>query len=198
MIKLNNLCQDKPYLIFKDKYYQALGANQMNIEAVSIASFNNISKEVDSRFVNLKFINGNEFIFFSNYNSPKSLAFNSHNQISALFFWSSINIQIRIKANITKTPRKFNLEYFIKRDKKKNALAICSDQSKPTQSYEDVQRKFKKSLDLDNLQDCPEYWGGYSFIPYYFEFWKGHESRLNKREIYEMKNNCWDEYILEP
>ena len=39
------------------------------------------------RFVNLKFIDNDKFIFFTNYNSPKSLAFETHNQISGLFFW---------------------------------------------------------------------------------------------------------------
>ena len=44
----------------------------------------------------------------------------------------------------------------------------------------------------------PNFWGGYSFIPYYFEFWEGHESRLNKRDVYEMKSNEWEHGILQP
>ena len=35
-----------------------------------------------------------------------------------------------------------------------------------------------------NLFDRPSNWGGYSFKPYYFEFWEGHKSRLNKRNVY--------------
>jgi pyridoxine/pyridoxamine 5'-phosphate oxidase len=31
--------------------------------------------EVDSRYVNLKFISNDEFIFFSNYDSPKASSF---------------------------------------------------------------------------------------------------------------------------
>ena len=66
---------------------------------------NNKANEVDSRYVNLKFITNDEFIFFSNYDSPKASAFNSHNQIAALLYWSSINVQIRMKAKIKKTSR---------------------------------------------------------------------------------------------
>ena len=40
----------------------------------------------------------------------------------------------------------------------------------------------------DNLDECPNDWGGFLFKPYYFEFWKGHESRLNERDVYEIKN----------
>ena len=102
MIQFNNLNQEKPYLLFEEKYNEALNAGQKVIEAISISSFNNQINEVDSRFVNLKFITNDEFIFFSNYKSPKASAFNSNNQIAALVYWSSINVQIRMKAKTIK------------------------------------------------------------------------------------------------
>ena len=103
-----------------------------------------------------------------------------------------------MKAKIKQTSKKSNMEYFAKRDIRKNALAISSNQSNKIASYEDVSKNYEKSLKKDNLEKCPEYWGGYSFIPYYFEFWEGHESRLNKREVYEKKNDKWDRFILQP
>ena len=198
MIEFFNLSQESPYLVLKRKYDDALSANQQNIEAISVSSYSTIFKEVNSRFVNLKFIDNNDFIFFSNYNSPKSQEFKGHNQITALFYWNSIKTQIRIKATIKKTTTSFNKEYFLNRSEKKNALAISSDQSKPISSFQLVQENYRKSLELINLKECPEYWGGYSFIPYYFEFWEGHDSRLNKREIYEMKEGNWKCLILQP
>ena len=198
MIQFNNLNQEIPYLIFKDKYNQALEANQFNIEAVCISSYSSEEKEVNARFVNLKFVNDKEFIFFSNYKSPKAKDFNSHTQITALIYWNSINVQVRMKAKIKQTSREFNLEYFAQRDIKKNALAISSNQSSQIASYEDVHKNYDKSLKVENLKECPEYWGGYSFTPYYIEFWEGHESRLNKRDIYEMKSDKWKHSILQP
>ena len=198
MIKFINISDELPYKIFKNRYEDAVRANQLIVEAVCISSYSSSNKEVNARFVNLKFVNEKEFIFFSNYDSPKSEDFKSHNQITALFHWSSTNVQIRMKAKINKTSREFNLKYFSGRDEKKNALAISSNQSKPISSYEKVSENYNKSLNNDNLKDCPEYWGGFSFVPYYFEFWEGHESRLNKREVYEMINDGWNQYILQP
>lgn len=39
MIKFNNLIQEIPYLILKDKYNKAIKAKQKNIEAISISSY---------------------------------------------------------------------------------------------------------------------------------------------------------------
>jgi pyridoxamine 5'-phosphate oxidase len=198
LITFNNISRETPYLILKEKFDQSLKANQENIEAISISSYSNDTKEVNSRFVNLKFIKEKEFIFFTNYDSCKSKDFNSHNQITALIFWNSINAQIRIKAKIKKTPIEFNKDYFKNRNPKKNALAISSDQSSPINSYEMVQNNYNNSLRLDNLKECPDSWGGFSFTPYYFEFWEGHESRLNKRDVYELNVNEWKHHILQP
>ena len=198
MIEFNNLNQEDPYMLFKKKYEHALKAGQKAIESISISSFNKEIAEVDSRYVNLKFISNDEFIFFSNYNSTKASSFNSHNQISALFFWSSINTQIRIKANIKKTSHEFNKQYFLQRSEEKNALAISSIQSSEIESYSQVIENYNKSLKNDDLKKCPEYWGGFSFTPYYFEFWEGHESRLNKRKVFNKIDDSWKQSFLQP
>ena len=198
MIQFNNLNQETPYLLFKEKYDEAVDAGQKGIEAISISSYNKEIAEVDSRYVNLKFITNDEFIFFSNYDSPKASAFNSHDQIAALVYWPSINAQIRMRAKIKKTSYDYNQKYFFDRSEEKNALAISSNQSKPIDSYNQVKENYNKSLKNDDLKKCPEFWGGYAFTPYYFEFWEGHESRLNKREAYEKSDDNWKHLILQP
>lgn len=198
MIKFNKLNQEAPFLLLREKYDLALEKGQKGIEAISISSYNKIENEVNSRFVNLKFVINDEFIFFSNYNSPKSVAFNSHNQIAALIYWSSINVQIRMIANIKKTSDEFNQKYFFDRAIEKNALAISSNQSKPISSFRQVKEDYQYSLKNDDLRKCPKYWGGYSFTPYAIEFWEGNELRLNKRNLYKKDKNAWNHYILQP
>jgi pyridoxamine 5'-phosphate oxidase len=198
MIQFNNLNPEIPYQLLKEKYDEALNAGQRGIEAISISSFNKEISEVDSRYVNLKIINNDEFIFFSNYGSPKALSFNSHNQIAALVYWPSINVQIRMRAKIKKTSNEYNQKYFFDRSEEKNALAISSNQSKKIGSFEQVKKNYNKSLKNDNLNKCPKYWGGYSFKPYEIEFWEGNEFRLNKRNLYTKDNTSWNHFILEP
>ena len=198
MIQFNNLNQEIPYQLLKEKYDEAVDERQKGIEAISISSYNKEINEVDSRYVNLKFINNDEFIFFSNYDSPKAFSFNSHDQIAALVYWPSINVQIRMRAKIKRTTDEFNQNYFFDRSEKKNALAISSNQSKQIDSYSQVIENYNRSLKSDDLKKCPEYWGGFSFTPYYFEFWEGHESRINKREVFEKIDGVWKHSFLQP
>ena len=199
MINISNISNKKPYQKFKDFYLNALKSEQLNIDAVCISSFSNSKREVNSRFVNLKIVDGEQFIFFSNYKSPKGIEFQEHDQISAAIFWNKVNVQIRIKANIKKITKEFNKIYFMNRDIKKNALAISSNQSEVVDSFDDVINNYKTALKTANLKDCPDYWGGYEFTPYSIEFWEGDENRLNKRELYTKNQiNDWSKIIIQP
>ncbi len=199
MIKFIDIKNEKPYTHFQSLYEQALANDQRGVEAISVSSYNQKLNEVEARYVNLKYIFKNEWIFFSNYNSPKAHQFKDHSQVSVLIFWASINTQIRIKALISKTSAEFSDEHFQGRTMEKNALAISSNQSKVIDSFDEVTKNFYRTLDAmtpDTVR--PDYWGGFSFIPYYFEFWQGHKNRLNKRHVFEQQDNQWIERLLQP
>ena len=198
MIEFINISNEAPYLKFIELYEIAHSKNQILIEAINISSYSRSSRQVNSRLVNLKFIDNKDFIFFSNYESDKAKEFSLHDQIAATIHWNKCNFQIRMKAKIKKTSAEFNQKYFFHRSEEKNALAISSNQSKPINSYNQVKENYNKSLSNDNLKKCPEYWGGFSFTPYYFEFWEGHESRLNKREVFNNIDGIWKHSFLQP
>lgn len=199
MIKIKNLNKKKPYRLFKDYLKKAIASNQPTVDAICISSFNKNKNEVSSRFVNLKYIYDEEWIFFSNYESNKADDFNTHDQISAIFYWNQTDVQIRIKANIFKTHSELSDEHFFSRSPKKNAIALSSQQSRLISSYEKVLNNFKNKLDDKNsLSVRPDNWGGYSFKPYYFEFWEGNEYRINKRQVFVKEGNSWKAYFLQP
>ena len=199
MINIDKINISEPYNVFRKYYEEARKKEQKIIEAISISSYDKKNSIVDSRFVNLKYVINDEWIFFSNYNSPKSMQFKSHEQISAVIFWNSINVQIRMKAKIKKTTPEFSNKHFQSREASKNLLAILSQQSEPTISYDDFLANYERNLSSNShIKTRPEYWGGFSFFPYYFEFWEGHSSRINKRKFYELKNQEWKSGFLQP
>jgi len=199
MIEISKINSAEPYKEFQKYYDYALSNKQSSIEAIVISSYNKTSNEVESRFVNLKYILNDEWIFFSNYNSNKSENFASHNQISALFYWNAIDVQIRIKAKIKRSSSELSDKHFDNRSREKNALAISSNQSKTIETYENVLSEYNKVIENKNKPlKRPDYWGGYSFKPYYFEFWQGHKSRINKREAFQLLDGDWHYSVLQP
>ena len=199
MINLEKISEKEPYKVFLDYHNAAKLNGQKNLEAISISSFNFENNQVESRYVNLKYIIDEEWIFFSNYNSKKASDFSSHDQISVLFYWDLLNVQIRIKAHIKKTDSAFSDFHYSKRNMSKNAIAVSSKQSKQIDSYDEVISNYQSALNnKDVLKKRPRYWGGYSFTPFYFEFWEGHEFRLNKRNIFHISDNEWKSFIIQP
>lgn len=198
MISFLNDSSSSPFLTIRKLYAQALEHKQDSINAICVSSYNASTNEVNSRLVNLKFVDNESFIFFTNYNSPKAIEFQSHNQVATVIFWSSINIQIRMRGTIAKTSKQYNEKYFYNRNKNKNALAISSNQSAVISTYDDVVSKYEAVKMKGNLLKCPNYWGGYSFMPNEIELWEGNESRLNKRNLYKKDNTSWSHFILEP
>lgn len=199
MISFINISDDKPYEYFLDYYEQAIESGQSAIQAIAISSFNSEKEEVNARFVNLKYIVDKEWIFFSNYNSQKSKDFKSCSQISGIFYWDSIDIQIRLKAKVFKTSSTFSDKHFASRSPEKNALAIASHQSQKIDSFEKVKKMYEENLNnKKEILKRPDYWGGYSFKPYFFEFWSGHKNRLNKRRAFTQTEDGWDSFLLQP
>jgi len=199
VIKFLKVNDSIPYKKFKDLYEEAFNLNQAYIEAISISSFNKLENEVDSRYVNLKYIDNEDWTFFSNYNSRKAKDFETHNQISATFFWDVINTQIRIKGHIKKSNTELSDKHFSSRSSKKNALAISSMQSSIVESYDDILNNYKKVFkSSQDLSIRPKYWGGYTFVPFFFEFWAGNSSRINYRQSFSKHCDSWIERILEP
>ena len=130
MIEFRTPSKQKPHILFREAYNKAMSANQNSVEAIVISSYSKELDMPDSRYVNLKIVDKENYIFFSNYESQKSAQFQSNNTISALIYWNNIDMQIRMKAIVSKTSKEFNNFILQKRSKRKNALAISSKQSK--------------------------------------------------------------------
>ena len=150
--------QDIPYKKFLDYYHKALDKDQAQIEAAVLSSYNSILNEVNSRFVNIKYLRDDKFIFFSNYQSNKAEDISSHDQISLLFFWNKINVQIRIKAIIQQCNAKDSDNHFALRKKEKNILATISRQSFFLESYDSLLNDFNKLNNEGKSLIRPDYW----------------------------------------
>ena len=185
---------------FIKKYYNAaLEKNELYADACCVSTISN-NTAPDSRFVNIKYIKDNQLIFFTNYNSKKSLQIAVNKSASLVFFWKQINVQIRMQGEISMTSHEFSDSHFQQRSFDKNVAAIISEQSRIAKSYEQIEESFnaaKKSFVNKSLKR-PKYWGGFKFNYKNLELWKGNDYRLNKRYFYEKIDNNWICNTLQP
>lgn len=200
MIDFDSHKDSPPLVKFKNFYKKAIKANQAYIEAASISTINSVDGYPDTRLVNIKYVKNNNFIFFSNYESVKGKDISNNNKSSCVFFWDSINVQIRIKGKIQKCTSKFSDTHFNTRTYEKNVLASSSSQSKIINNYDLVMQKYQSFYNkyYGKTLSRPKFWGGYEFKPEYYEFWEGNKNRINQRQAYICKDAVWSSYFLEP
>ena len=94
MINFLNSSHEKPYILFQSLYQKAIENGQKGVEAISVSSYNEPLKEVEARYVNLKYIDNNEWIFFSNYLSPKAISLSLMTKFPFLFIGQALILKL--------------------------------------------------------------------------------------------------------
>lgn len=146
-----------------------------------------------SRIVLLKDVEDGKFVFFTNYQSQKSQEIEANKNVELLFYWPQMYVQIHIAGIATKVDRAASEAYFKTRPRISQIGAWASQQSERIESYEVLERKFKKVEEQYKDQEipCPPNWGGFQIDPQMIEFWFGMDGRLHYRYVYEKSGAGW-------
>ena len=153
------------------------------------------------RVVLLKDILKDDFIFYTNLNSKKSLDLKENPKAEMCFYWKSVNRQIRINGTIKQVNNLIADKYFSSRDYESNIGAWASDQSKILKDRNELTKKieeYKKKYSINNLVPRPTSWSGWSLTPDNFEFWLRAENRIHERLKYKKIKNGWKKILLNP
>ena len=139
-----------------------------------------------SRVVLLKEFDENGLVFYTNYESNKAQQLAVNNRIAVLFFWQSLERQVRITGKVEKVPEHVSVDYFNSRPLDSRIGANTSPQSKQIESKEFLEKRFAqiKQQFGENVPK-PAQWGGYLIQPDTFEFWQGRPNRLHDRLHYK-------------
>ena len=170
---------------------------EANAFVLSTVSNNNIPS---SRVVLLKHFDQNGFVFYTNYESDKSIDISNNKFVSLNFYWPNLERQVRISGKASRISAEKSDTYFKSRPKESKIGALLSHQSEEIDLNYDFSERFQKIKDsLKNSEiKRPDNWGGIIIKPNFFEFWQGKPSRLHDRICYKIKENKWILYRLSP
>ena len=152
-----------------------------------------------SRVVLLKELTADSFVFFTNYEGHKAQQIAQNNRVSLVFFWPSLERQVRIEGVAEKMSEVLSAAYFKSRPLENQLGAWASPQSQLIRSKDFLEQQFEyyKQKFGDNIPK-PPHWGGYIVKPVSIEFWQGRASRLHDRLLFTVEGSEWKISRLAP
>lgn len=173
---------------------QALKAQVTEPYAMTLATANALGRP-HARTVLLRGADHKGFYFYTNYESQKGIDLVQNPYAELLFFWHSLEQQVRIGGRVEKISEQESIDYFRKRPRDSQIAAhVSTPQSGVIESREALYQRFEQLEQQFKNQDAldkPIFWGGYRLIPEYYEFWQGGSNRLHDRIRYALVVSDW-------
>jgi pyridoxamine 5'-phosphate oxidase len=198
VLNFNDLKHD-PMAQFEQWFDSATKNEPSEPNAMALATANEQGKP-SVRYILLKAYDHSGFIFFTNYESRKSIDINYNPWGALVFYWPVSQQQVRAEGKIVLLSESESDEYFNNRPHGSKIGAWASPQSKPIPNREYIEKlkeEYEKKYQ-NFMVPRPKYWGGYKLVPHTIEFWQGRPDRLHDRFEYRLKDGIWKKERLAP
>jgi pyridoxamine 5'-phosphate oxidase len=173
---------DEPLRLWQAWFDEAVKSEPRDPNAMSLATVDPDGMP-DVRTVLLKGIDERGFVFYTNTESQKGRELAANPKAGLLFYWKSLNRQVRVRGPVERvTPQEADA-YFATRPKQAQIGAWASQQSRPLES----RLAFEKAVALYAAKYAistvprPPHWSGYRIVPISIEFWHDRPFRLHDR-----------------
>jgi pyridoxamine 5'-phosphate oxidase len=152
------------------------------------------------RTVLLKGVDDRGFVFYTNYNSRKARELVATGRASLMFYWRSLERQVRVEGRAEKVSAEESDAYFASRPIESRWSVYASRQSEVIESRDSLEARFTFARqEYGDRVLRPAWWGGYRVVPEEFEFWQGRPSRLHDRVRYVQEaSGLWRRERLAP
>jgi len=152
------------------------------------------------RFVLLKQLDANGFVFFTDARSRKGRELRANPHAAATFHWNTMGRQVRIEGRVVELGDADADAYWATRPRGSQLSGATSHQSSAlarrsllTRRRNELARRYG-----DGSIPRPAEWRGFRIVPDAIEFWTHRDDRLHHRELFRRSARGWRATLLEP
>jgi pyridoxamine 5'-phosphate oxidase len=174
-----------PFVQFQAWFSEAVQSEPNEPNACAVATVGT-DLQPSVRFVLMKSFDERGLVFFSNYQSRKGQQLSQNNKAALVFYWPTLERQVRIEGVVERVSPEETDRYFYSRPRDSQFGSAVSAQSELAASrsvLETAMNELRAKVG-DGVVPRPAHWGGYRVVPHCFEFWQGRENRLHDRIRY--------------
>ena len=191
-----DILESKNWLTVWHHYYdpeEKLEQNDPNAICVSSVDTEGMP---NGRYVLLKDVSENGFLFYTNLKSQKGKELFGSKK-GALTWWSRAqNKSVRVQGSVKQVSDEVANNYWSTRKEDAKISAILSKQSEEATSRDQLEEEFTKlKVEYAGKEiPRPDHWSGVIISPQKIEFWEAtdeYTSRLHNRFVFELQNDQW-------
>lgn len=172
---------DDPFAIARTWLAEAEAAEPNDPNAIALATVD-ADGMPDVRMVLLKDIEGDAFVFFTNYDSAKGRQISASGTAAFVLHWKSLRRQIRVRGLVEREDGPQADAYYASRSLQSRIGAWSSRQSQPLDSRATLMAEVARQGLRHGLNPArPPFWGGFRIRPVQIEFWADGAFRLHDR-----------------
>lgn len=174
-----------PFTLFDAWFAEARAAELNDPDAMALATVD-ADGLPDVRVVLLKQHGPEGLVFYTNRQSAKGQELAANPKAALVLHWKSLRRQVRVRGPVSLAPDAMSDAYFASRGRDSRIGAGASEQSRPLDSRETLERRAADlAADYDGQEPPrPSHWGGYVVTPLAIEFWRDGAHRLHDRRLF--------------
>ncbi|CAN5633566.1 pyridoxamine 5'-phosphate oxidase [soil metagenome] len=191
-----------PISIFEDAFARAQRVDRALLPEPSAMSLATVGDDgtPSLRIVLLKGVDESGFVFFTNTESRKGRDLRGRPRAALCFYWSALDLQIRIDGDVTPVTDEEADEYFASRPRGSQIGAWASKQSAVVGAPGELDARVARYEREFAGRDVPRppFWSGFRVRPEVIEFWRNRANRLHDRTRYTRAGDGWKVETLYP
>jgi pyridoxamine 5'-phosphate oxidase len=191
---------DNPISKFKVWWQDALSNSPLNQKSAVCVSTIDANGFPSGRFVDLKEVKDEGFVFCSYLDSTKGKQISNNSKSAMTFWWDHVGYQVRVLGNCEEIAQNNANHFWQTRSRSAQLTTTAFEQSAPLESERVLVTRLRQFSERFAGKPIPKpnNWGGYLLKPISIEFLTFQESRLHLREFYQYKRSGWIKQLLQP